>query len=75
MKRVLVVFTIVFLQASTAGAQEAGVQAGWWTSAPVAAAPDVGEDGLLVQGSPSADSPLAYAAVSIPLAEDASRQR
>lgn len=50
----------------TAGA-EPTVEAGWWTSSPVAVAPDVGEDDLLVQGGPSRDQPLAYAGISFSL--------
>ena len=72
MTRLLLVAAVALAlsPAAPAAAQTSGeVQAGWWTSAPLAA-PDVGEGNLLVQGGPSAESPLAYAAVSIPLGAD-----
>src|SRR4051812_16476633 len=43
------------------------VQSGWWTTAPVAVAPDAGAQGLVVQGGTSVDQPLAFAAVSFTL--------
>ena len=46
------------------------VESGWWTSAPVAVAPDVADDRLLVQGSVDPAQPLAYAGISFTLAED-----
>lgn len=56
-----------------AGAQEGGRQ-GWWTAASVggvlpgaAVAPDVPPDGLLVQGGPSDDAPVAVAALVVPI--------
>lgn len=52
--------------ASPAGAATS-VRSGWWTSAPVALAPDVGEDRLLVQGGADPARPLAYAALSFAL--------
>lgn len=45
-------------------------QSGWWTDAPLAAAPDVPDDGLLLQGGATVDEPAAYGAVSFTLAVD-----
>lgn len=44
-------------------------QSGWWTSAPVAA-PDVPADGLLLQGGPTLDRPVAFGAVRFALGAD-----
>jgi hypothetical protein len=44
------------------------VQAGWWTSAPAATAPDAQDGGLLVQGGVDPAKPVAYAAVAYALA-------
>src|SRR5205085_12303367 len=44
------------------------VQSGWWTLTPVAVAPDVGPDQLLVQGGSDVNQPVAYAGVSFTLA-------
>lgn len=43
------------------------VQAGWWTTAPMATAPDAPADGLVLQGGPDFDNPFAYAAVEYAL--------
>jgi len=45
------------------------VDAGWWTSAPVAVAPDAPSGGLVVQGGSRFDRPFSYAAVAYTLAE------
>lgn len=45
------------------------VESGWWTSAPVALAPDVAEGQLLVQGGVEPARPLAYAGISFTLAD------
>src|SRR5436309_8842908 len=42
---------------------QASVESGWWTTAPVAVAPDAPSDGLVVQGGPDASQPLAFAAL------------
>ena len=46
------------------------VESRWWSASPLFAAPDVGADQLLVQGSPDAATPLAYAGLSFSLAAD-----
>ena len=46
------------------------VESRWWSASPLFAAPDVGADQLLVQGSPDANTPLAYAGISFTLAAD-----
>jgi len=61
---VVVVSTI--FPASSAGAATS-VQTGWWTTAPMATAPDAPEDGLVLQGGPDFDNPFAYAAVEYAL--------
>ena len=43
------------------------VESGWWTVAPVVAAPDATADALLVQGGPASDGTAAYAAVAFAL--------
>ena len=48
--------------AAAAGAPESG----WWTSSPVPHTADA-ESTLVIQGSPQADQPLAFAAVVFPL--------
>ena len=53
---------------STPAVAASSVQSGWWTSAPVAVAPDVGADQLLVQGGSDASQPVAYAGISFALA-------
>ena len=58
---------VAWATSSVAGA--AGpVADGWWTTSPVPLAPDP-EAGLVVQGGPQPDQPLAYAAVAFPLDE------
>jgi hypothetical protein len=44
------------------------VESRWWSASPLFAAPDVGADQLLVQGSPDPNTPLAYAGISFSLA-------
>lgn len=60
---------LVCLLVEPAGAA-APVAAGWWTSAPLGPPPDVPPDGLLVQGGPAPNEPIAYAALSFSLAPD-----
>ena len=45
------------------------VEAGWWTAAPVAAAPDAPADALVIQSGSNAGHPLAYAAIAYALAQ------
>jgi hypothetical protein len=57
---------VLMPHAAASAAQATAIRSGWWTSAPIAA-PDVPEDGLLVQGGVDQESPTAYAAVSATL--------
>jgi len=50
-----------------AASAEAPDQSGWWTSAPVAVAPDAPSDGLVVQGGQDTNQPTSFAAVSYAL--------
>jgi hypothetical protein len=43
--------------------------AGWWTASPVPVAPPDSTDGLVVQGGPTADQPVSYAAVQFALSD------
>ncbi len=53
---------------SPPAAAATGLEAGWWTTLPVAVEPDVSEDSLLVRGGPDPESPIAYAAIDVRLA-------
>ena len=44
------------------------VESRWWSGSPLFAAPDVADDQQLAQGSPDANTPLAYAGISFSLA-------
>jgi len=70
-----VVGPFAVLVPSTRAVAATSVQSEWWTSAPVAVAPDVGADQLLVQGGPNASQPVAYAGVSFALAPGEVPQR
>jgi len=70
-----VVGPFAVLVLSTRAVAASSVQSGWWTSAPVAVAPDVGADQLLVQGGPNASQPVAYAGISFALAPGEVPQR
>ena len=61
----LVGLAAAFATSSPAAAAGPAVD-GWWTASPVPLTPDP-EAGLLVQGSPDAEQPLAYAAVAFTL--------
>lgn len=61
---------LLVITGSQASAQ-ASVGSGWWTTAPVAVAPDAPSDGLVVQGGPDESQPFAFAAVSYTGASDA----
>jgi hypothetical protein len=57
--------TVAVLAPATAEAAEI-TASGWWTTTPVAVAPDA-QGGLVVQGGPQADQPVSYAAVQFTL--------
>jgi hypothetical protein len=59
---------LVALAAAPRADAAASVEAGWWTAAPIALAPDAPADGLVVQGSPDPAQPLSYAAIAYELA-------
>jgi hypothetical protein len=64
------VVALAFATSVVAGAPAqaaASAEAGWWTTAPVAVAPDAPDDGLVVQGGPDPGQPFSYAAVSYEL--------
>jgi hypothetical protein len=44
------------------------VESGWWTAAPILTHPDAPAEGLVVQGGPTSESAVAYAAVDYSLA-------
>jgi hypothetical protein len=64
-RRLGAVAVLIVLAGPAPAGAASSVSSGWWTSAPVAVAPDVSADQLLVQGGP--DSALAYAGVSFAL--------
>lgn len=68
MKRFLVLplLTIALAWPASPATAASSVEAGWWTSAPVAS-PDVPSGGLAVQGGPDAGSPVSFSAVSFAL--------
>jgi hypothetical protein len=65
----LVVLAVWLLVATPTGWAAASVQAGWWTSAPVALSPDASADQLVVQGSADPDAPVSFAAIAYELEE------
>jgi hypothetical protein len=74
MRRVLALLGLAvgFLLVTGSGAWgQASVESGWWTTAPVAVAPDAPDDGLVIQGGPAAGQPLAFAAVGYAAASGA----
>jgi hypothetical protein len=68
MRRAVAAGALGVLLASTPAGAASSVVSGWWTAAPVAFAPDVGDDQLLVQGGADGNQPLAYAGISFALA-------
>src|SRR5207253_5839870 len=60
--------TVLLVTAPSSASTSA--RSGWWTSVPLAAAPDVPADGILLQGGPAIDSPVAYGAVAFALEAD-----
>lgn len=69
-RRVVTGLALTAVLVATPGEARAAssVESGWWTSAPVAVAPDLADDQLLVQGGADPSQPLAYAGVSFTLA-------
>jgi hypothetical protein len=65
----LVVLGALWLSAAPAGWAVSSVRAGWWTSAPVALAPDASPDQLVVQGGTDPAAPVSYAAMAFELEE------
>lgn len=60
---------ILFLPGARPAAAASSVTSGWWTSAPVALAPDVSQGQLLVKGSADASNPVAYAGITFALSD------
>jgi hypothetical protein len=69
-RMLLAAATVAVLLAPSPSFAVTAVQSGWWTSAPLAAAPDVPADGMLLQGGPALEQPAAYGAVTFMLDED-----
>lgn len=63
----IVAVSVVLCMTPAASFADASPQSGWWTTAPAATAPDVPAGGILVQGGPTADRPLAFGAVDFVL--------
>ena len=62
-------FAVLAAVVAAAPARAAGeAEAGWWTAAPVALAPDAPADVLVVQAAGDAAQPFAYAAIAYELA-------
>ena len=68
MKRVVVLVAVAaaFLSPTPTSAATS-VQSGWWSTSPLAVAPDVPAGGMLLQGGSSLDQPVAFGAVSFAL--------
>ena len=66
---VMVLATVLLVGMGREARTQASMSSGWWTSAPVAVAPDAPADGLVVQGGSDINSPTAFAAVSYALDE------
>jgi hypothetical protein len=60
------IVVVAIFPGSAAGAATS-VEAGWWTTSPMAAAPDAPPDALVMQGGSGLDNPFAYAAVGYAL--------
>ena len=71
MRRVALLAAVAAASLSPAPSYAAtSVQSGWWTTAPLAVAPDVPEGGILLQGGSSLDEPVAFGALSFALGDD-----
>jgi hypothetical protein len=64
-----VVLGALWLSAAPAGWAVSSVRAGWWTTAPVALAPEASADQLVLQGGADPGAPVSYAAMAFELEE------